>query len=71
MEVYVLAKEDEFGIHYLTEEYEFSDNIECALKAANVVTAAILRSEFEEEITRRINIKNLHYKSGLYIKEYE
>ena len=71
MEVYVLAKEDEFGTHYLTEEYKFSDDIRCALKAKNVITASLLRAEFEDEITNRINIENFRYKSNLEIMFYE
>lgn len=71
MKVYVLAKQVEDKIYYLTSDYELSDDIECAVRAVNVVTASILRGEFEEEVTRRINIKNLYYKSGLYIDEYE
>lgn len=71
MKVYVLAKQVEDKIYYLTSDYELSDDIECAVRAVNVVTASILRAAFEEEVTRRINIKNLYYKSNLYIEEYE
>ena len=71
MKVYVLARDVEGKKDYLTYDYGFTDDIECAAKAVNVVTASILRSEFEEEVTRRVNIKNLYYKSNLYIEEYE
>lgn len=71
MKVYVLARQVGDTKDYLTDDYGFSDDIECAVKAANVVTASILRGEFEEEVTRRANIKNLYYKSNLYIEEYE
>ena len=71
MKVYVLVKQVEDKKYYLTSDYEFSDDIECAVRAVNIVTASILRAEFEEEVTRRINIKNLYYKSNLYIEEYE
>ena len=71
MKVYVLARNVDGKEDYLTDDYGFTDNIECAVKAKNAITAMILQWEFEEEVTRRINIKNLYYKSNLYPREYE
>ena len=71
MKVYVLVRDIGGTKDYLADDYSFTDNIECAVKAKNVITATMLKYEFEEEVTRRINIKNLYYKSDLYPREYE
>ena len=66
-EVYILAKQSDDGIWYLTDEYGFDNDIRCALKCKNKITATYVRDDFEQEITSKVKDKDWSYKSNLYI----
>ena len=66
-ECYVLTKKDNEESVYLTSEYDFSNDICSALKAANKTTALWIIEDFEYKMCKKFNYTYGSYKSGLEI----
>ena len=66
-ECYILIKKDNEKSVYLTPEYDFSNDICSALKAANKTTALLIIEDFKYEMCKKFNYTYGSYKSGLEI----
>lgn len=64
-EVYVLTKEVNGESVYLTDGrfgYELDNDIRCALKAVNKITASYIREDFEDETKMPSNLRVMPLK---------
>ncbi|MEE1303391.1 MAG: hypothetical protein UHD64_11455 [Bacteroidales bacterium] len=61
-EVYVLAKEFDNETVYLTEEYGFDNDIRCALRAGNKITASYIIEKVENDVKMPLDLKAMPLK---------
>lgn len=64
-EVYVLTKEvngEDVYLIYGVDGYDFDNDIRCALKAANKITACYIRKDFEDKTKAQSNLRIMPLK---------